>query len=524
MTPTAVASLVGNASLVANVSSSAAAYVVAGVQQLPNGCLTLYGETLTPVSFSLISTVFVQLTLAVLSVATDSTRFVFFSAHALRLSVFTVAYLFSHVVHFFFICYAVSNLPLPRYARFSKWDVYTLLYVRVWNSGFFAAALAPAFIVIVHLLYRDNVRETIERELNGHWADMRDRDLTELTTPRAAGETSVGGDTPGSGAMPTIENPLRIARANVSDVLGQALHTRRPSVAVTGGGSGAPSPGPASARAASKSVHASMRNVLGLSTADRPARRGALRRGTGATSLPTTVSWRAAEPRPWWEVALPCFYWRPRNWVPPRLRQAYWRKEPVSREVEYLMWRQWAYGKRDELVPLFPTTLAGSTFANLSWALFAVLLAMLTPSLLTHIIPMIVFFILSTPTAFAIAAIVVAALFRLLGLMTELVTPFGPDPRVVPWESKARTGLYMLFSILMLCLPTFFLGLTFITLFHHGAILYSRGSPVDYFGVTRTWWELASLRCFFINLQEEATVFDPTGSLRHLLALLSYLV
>lgn len=537
-------------------------YVFAGVQETPEGCLVLYGETLTPVSFSLLSTVLVQLTLAVIAVVNDRHRNLYFSAHSLRLSVFTVAYLASHFVHFFYIAYAVSRLP-PTYARFSTWHLYTLLYIRVWNSGFFAAAFAPVFVWLVYEAFKDPIRDLIDEAEVKHWSDIQ---AAYLATNGGRSSSNSSATASSSPAMPPADatlvvNPLRrLPRASVRQLSIATPPSRSNSVVISARGSAVRVSTSARGSATSLGSKASMRNLLGVAS-ERPAagglvaaagranagRRSGSRDVFGTTPLSLAelkpaaatpvAATGAGPPKRSAKFKLPCCK-RHRNWVPPDEREAYWRKGPVSRQTEYRMWRQWAYGKRDELVPIFPggdpgnpfvfpTPLTpGALFSRMSLLLFLSLLLMLLPSLLTHIVPMAVFFILSLPAACAVALVVVYVLKLLLDLLKARgwVPPFGPDPRAVPAADRARLGLYILVSVLWLCLPTFFLGLTLLTLFYHGVILYAAGTPIDYFGVTRTWWQLTNLRCFFVGLVTETSVFDPTGGLSHILLLLSYIV
>lgn len=492
-------------SLSLNLSSNTSAdldisqFIVPGVQSLPDGCLLFFGETLTPVSFSLISTVSVQVILALLAIINDPTRFVYFSAHSLRLSVVTVIYLFSHFVHFCYICYSVTHLP-PAYDHFNHWERYTLFYIRIWNSGYFAAAFAPLFVVIIDQTFRSNVRRDIEDIYKAHW------------------EGKVGLRS-GEAALPLVNNPLRVTvRASVKHLLGQAS-TPSPSPA--------PLAAPVVPRPASlKSTRSTMNLLLAPATPGAiPGPGGAPRRARRKAAAVTAAVSASPKKSP---LSRLCEKWpfcrRPRNYVPREIRRAYWQGKPVGLQVEYLMWRQWAYGKRDEIIPLFPDNPTSITPANASWLLFIILLLILAPSVITHIIPMAVFFILAVPTSLAVGTVILFILYQLLKITIDCAAPFGPDPRAITTAAKVRTSLFMLFSILTFCLPTFFLGLTLLTLYYHGAILYSAGLPIDYFGTTRVWWRLTNLRCFFGNLASTASVFDRTGGLGQVLTLLSYLV
>ena len=403
--------------------------VNAGVETMPDGCLVLYGEALTPVPVSILSTLSVQFLLAIYSVASNPSRFSYFSIRDSYLSLLTVLLLVYQIVNACYILYLVTHLP-PAYESFTSWDLYTLFYLRLWNSGFFASLLGSFTSSFLAVASRMSIAKIILNVSSQHWH-------AESPNPKAH-----------------------------------------------------------------EPVYQSERSKLLL-----------------PHGVDTVVAVSCEDPLPNCCEKSCCP--RSRNYVNPVLRRAYWQRQNVGWNVEYRMWRAWTYGPLDELHSMDtvynPFSKLPDYFNMRSYAIcvfishpygfiVVLMLLMLSPSFITHIMGMFFFFALVLPSC---AVFPCYFLYSGIFASPERITGYGHDPRIVSMSDKFRIIVYSAFNIVIICFPAVYVSVTLLALFHHSVILYSSGAPIDYFDITRVWWQLCDMGCFITRMKSSiSSVID----------------
>ena len=407
---------------------TAGIFIYPGVQTQPDGCLTLYGEFLTPLAVSVASAVAMQTSLAILAILMDPRRFIFFSLFSFRITWTSVVLLGIQVAHFCYICYTVTSLP-PAYSPFNGWDTYSLLYIRLYNSGFIGNLIAIFSTVGIY----DGIRQFIETRIN-------DASIIRWGGP-ATLTTGKNGNPGRSTEYDAVVPDEGVGNASDTNVL-----------------------------LASSYQHGGVPSIKHeFST---------LRFGTTQHSVHKAQS---------------CCSYRSRNYVDRAVYEAYWRDEDVGIENEFNIWRQWAFGVDDDLdMNRMTDTKVMAALVCLTFLSVFIIF----PGFLTHTLPMAMFFMDVLCVILFAYAIVSFSGKRLRGyVMTQVATAFGPDPRVVPLQSKCRSALWSITLLLGFSMLCFLFEFSFVLFFHHGVIYYSDTSA-GYFDVTRIWWNLLDLRCY----------------------------